>query len=231
MTSKSKLGRRKLAQSQRNSSAPFAFASDIIGDCGAYRGLAISTESDLIDYALTFAHGGTQRSEFPEWVRNTEGPTSVAQIVRHASASLSSSEVLERHKITMKTLCDALIRNDAERIAKIIDGVETLVPALEVGANLRRPNSLTVEFSPSVILKNVTDLVAYASILLLDASRPFRANLRRCEVETCGRFFLARRGRGRPGLKYHDANCMGKAHNLDSARRKRESRKGKGKLK
>lgn len=208
----------------------FAFSSDIVCDCGAYRGLAISTERDLVEYAIAFAYGETQRSKSREWLLAQKGNShdSVEQVMAHAT--LSGAEQISRHRTQVIDVCAALFDNDVGRLTEIAEEMIRRASELRVLASVNRPAPTAVTFRSYALLRNVEDLCTYASILLLDESRPYRANVCRCSLETCSRYFLARTAsKGRPRTRYHSEQCMLQAHDLGSAARARRSRAARAK--
>jgi hypothetical protein len=203
----------------------FAFSSDVIGDCGARRDLVINTERDLVEYAIAFAHDATKRSAFRGWLRRQpdaeEG--SIEQIARHVS--FTSDEEIARQRREIIKLCAALVDNDATQIASIAEDVIERARALPVNADLQRPSPTSVTFRTYVMLHTVSDLCTYVFTLLLDDTCPYRDDLRQCQLDTCGRFFLVQRAaNGRPRAKYHGERCMQRAHELGSAQRTQNSR-------
>jgi hypothetical protein len=57
------------------------------------------------------------------------------------------------------------------------------------------------------------EVLAYLVLLLVDESQDFGRELYRCQLASCGRFFIAERvGKGRPRSKYHSNDCMTAAH-------------------
>lgn len=72
--------------------------------------------------------------------------------------------------------------------------------------------------------------IAYGVMLLADAARPFRGDLKQCRLTTCGRFFFSSdspAATGRDRARYCTPEHMLEAHRATSAERTRKWRKRK----
>jgi hypothetical protein len=68
-------------------------------------------------------------------------------------------------------------------------------------------------------------LLAYLVLLLVDESKGLGGDLCRCQLKSCGKYFLAMKPpTGRPRTKYHDDTCMDAVHALQSTARSQRSR-------
>jgi len=122
------------------------------------------------------------------------------------------------------------LKNRLQTYASISQGLLGIVrtPVL-----FQQDDALRVEWTLRVsneLGSTGTDLqkiLSYAAALLITDEGHVRRDLCRCHLETCGKFFFAKRsksGRGKPRTKYCCDPHMQTAHGLDNARRQRLSK-------
>ena len=176
-------------------------------------------EHQLIELLLDFANSedstsalrGMERSGwFAGFASHEEETEWIAEEFEHAREAL---------RYTLNSLCDGaplephIMHSESPRIA--------IFPSFRFEAKRFLVSHHYIAQRPDAV-------VLYASLLLLDLSRPYGRDLCRCQLPCCRKFFLAvRPSSGRARRSYCSEEHMLQAHSAGSSRRVAASRKAR----
>jgi len=185
---------------------------------GRSKHLPITSERELVKYALDFANGDTDRSTFREIYKQVVGK-SAKPPDRDIDLIMADNWRAElRHFLSgVVTLPHGITEEAFEDIEKEFRNIWILPRIHRTGNGVRVSNTF--------LLLDWASFSSYLFALLLDETRPYARDLCRCNLAECGRLFLAvKPATGRPQRLYCDEKHMHKAHALQSTQRARESR-------
>ncbi len=100
------------------------------------------------------------------------------------------------------------------------------IDAVVHGRDIHGSHPLHVNVSPVLVPQTRAQVLAYALALLIDVDRPYGRDLRRCQLEGCGAFFLLERTRGRARERYCSEQHMTEAQKPTASHRVMASRAG-----
>ena len=138
------------------------------------------------------------------------------------------SEDLEISRSVSRVLLDALIAGEPIDDSQLHWEAQRmlLLPTFKRLANGR------LQVFHHYVAQFLAPALAYIFLLLLDPARGYGSDLCKCQLESCGRYFLVkRRKRGLPRRKYCGDAHMLKAHAAQSTSRVRNSRMERAKRK
>lgn len=171
-------------------------------------------ERELVEYAIRFLNGETVPSRPPAAAELR----AFWQAVEEPAASPDEKKAAFALLMPLFTAVASNRRQAAERYLQAIQGLVTsLKPRLLLTGTPARP-----ALECHLDVDDVRTLYTFVALLLLDESRGIE--LRRCELQTCHRFFVVRRARGRPQNRFCHKDHMKTAHNLEGADRMRKLR-------
>lgn len=234
----------------------FSFSSALEFMLGQHKTLPISSERLLVEYAIAFANGDTDRSEYrksyeaqrqrkelerdlpahidalasqvaDESVSALDRPKAVVSYEQWARDNDVDMIVTERWRAEMREFLGKFVTQRFDITKEFVEETEESLEKVWVLPALRRVGK-GVRLVNHISITGPDSLRGFTSMLLLDESRPFGKDLCQCRLDGCGRFFLAQKPRtGRPQRLYCTREHMLEMHARESTRRAKESREKK----
>lgn len=205
---------------------PFTVHPDVKGIYGGAD--AVRSERDLVQHFLDFANGDTTRVS----VRKGHA---VAVGADGAPLQMPVEKAGEMHQTGTETiraqhqqfLAAVMADRKAAASAFLRDAPNALAQMWTVEAAQPSRGGLTLRSHR--VLRDGAAFASFASILLLDETRRYGADLCQCTLPTCRRFFLVKKppGGGRPRRNSCDDDCLTAIHNQNSKFRKRKAAKAR----
>lgn len=231
----------------------FSFSPALESMLGHHKTLPISSERLLVEYAIAFANGDTDRSEYRksyEAQRQTDKlerdlpahiDTLAAQVADESVSALDRSKsvpsyeewardndvdmiVTERWRAQMREFLAKFVMQRFDITKEFVKETEESLEKVWVLPALRRVGK-GVRLVNHISITGPESLRGFSSMLLLDESRPYGKDLCQCKLDGCGRFFLVQKPpTGRPQRLYCTREHMLEVHARESTRRAKESR-------
>jgi hypothetical protein len=212
---------------------------------GAPRRSDFATDRGLVEYALRFANGRSNRSEMQRYVDLKDEVIKYASghAINPAFAILAmvtgrrpdAAILAETYAVVIAQLraklCELLSSVAHDRARAAADFLAAAAGADPLGRTWVRarvvPGRTGLSRQYHVVLNAPADFTAFLSLLLFDESLNIGRNLCHCKLIGCDRFFLAPKPNPKGGLQrrsYCKRAHMLEAHALGSAERVRQSR-------
>ncbi len=185
------------------------------------------SERELVQYALDFANGDTDRSHIKMLLSSGQSK------LQPKGASLSPDEqvALDHELIEVTGRAKrreffGLVLNDREKAADLSIGrITQQLQRLWMLPTVERVEGSGIRLGSLSIIPDLQSFDAYIDSMLLDEERSFGRDLCQCRLPGCDRFFLMKKpATGRPQRFYCSSDHMLEAHAKQSGKRAQRSR-------
>lgn len=185
---------------------------------------SLGSERALVQYLLDIANGRTK----PPLARaSLEGGGTLLGTLAPAEALKIHTEDTRKARLEHQAFLARVIDDRVAAAEQFLKSDARVLNRVPVLFDIHRGRG--IELRPHAFLMQLATFDAYAYALLLDESKPFGSNLRRCKLSTCGRFFLVPPRKpgaaGRPNEHYcPGTDHRGRAHDAGASDRQRATR-------
>jgi hypothetical protein len=216
------------------SDAPATVSRDIEALLGKGKNRDVDRDPErwLVQYAIDFANGDTDRSEIRRLLKSGNASLDAPNGRRLATEQQLEIDAAatEARRGKWREFLAAVVRDPADAAARLLGDAEKLLERVWPLPALRRtPRGVALRYH--AIILDLSSFDAFVSTLLLDEERPFGRDLCRCKFKGCGAdghgalFFLEKKpATGRPQRRYCTPEHMLMAHARESTKRARKSR-------
>jgi hypothetical protein len=204
---------------------PFVVAYDVGTVYG--QGHRLDDERALVQYALDFANGDTDRSEIKRLILSGKAK------LQPKDADLTPAQQIELDHQMVEVAARAkrreflsLLLHDREKAADLsFDRLGRQLMRFWSLPKLQRVPGFGIRRTPLEIMLDLQAFEAHVDSLLLDGSQSYGRDLCQCRLSSCARFFLAQKqATGRPQRLYCSRKHMLESHAQQSGKRAQRSR-------
>jgi hypothetical protein len=185
------------------------------------------SERELVQYALDFANGDTDRSHVKQLLstgRSKLQPKN-ADLTPADQVALDHESIEVSARAKRREFLSSVLTDREAAADRTIDRLKQQLQRLWILPRVERVEGSGARIVFLSIMPDLQAFDAYVDSLLLDDERPFGVNLCQCRLSGCERYFLMKKpATGRPQRLYCSSEHMLEAHAQQSGARARKSR-------